>query len=430
MLSADSGDETNRLLRLLLEEFHNSTLSPSDPAPLPFTAPHDGVRINQLFSVSLTCSMLAAFGSLLGQQWIASYRRRPPGGFEEERRERQRRLLGAKRWHLEPVLQLVLPILLQLSLIIFMVGMVAYLKSVSPTVALPNTILSWFGTAFFILTILFALSDPHCPFKTPFSEALNFVFGRSIDRIRDLEWVSIGFPRFIFHKTFAPFSWLKERINGWYLREWPEEVLVSHSLRRILATSANTQTLHDVALNVPLIQNRHSLESIYHDDVAISHLYQLYTTQSVQSNDAAAVYSIAICHLVLAAGPPNSERMNGLLQDHELPIILSATRSHISNPQNPTSSLPSSIITVALAYLLPEKDRGILPANDCLAFLRRSIFHTKTPDIPIAALSWILTSSPAFAREPDPRREAFEDHPFSHASEAYCKFYKTSRYRL
>lgn len=102
MLSADSGDDTNRLLRLLVQQAHNSSfiLAANDTGPPPFTPTHQGIRINQLFSFSLTCSLLCGFGALLGQQWIASYKRRPAGGFREERKERQRRLLGAKWWRL------------------------------------------------------------------------------------------------------------------------------------------------------------------------------------------------------------------------------------------------------------------------------------------------------------------------------------------
>lgn len=449
VLSAAPGDETNRLLRLLIQGRQGMAISPEDLDPPSFIPSRDVVRINQLFSVSLTCSMLAAFGALLGQQWITSYRRRPAGGFEEERRERQRRLLGAKRWRLELVLELILPMLLQISLVVFIAGMASYLRTLSAPVALPNIILSWMGAAFFVLTIIFAVSDPHCPFKTPYSEIAEFIVVRLVKWYRDHKSTTWHLPlRRSFRGTRISQK-TREYKREWFLRQWPNDVLEGDSVQRILSTSANSKTLREMALNIPLIQNNHSLDAISSDNIAMSHLYHLYEIYSVQTNEDEIIYSTAICHLVLASQNHNYERTNHILRGHELQVIHSAAQGHVSRPDSPVSVLPSSIITVALAYLLsdpadtterPTRD-GDLHERSYTQFLHRSIHSTATPHLPVTAMAWILVSSPRFLPDHARRRATLEavgcagsppdrlqsgDSIFHHASEAYHKFYKSS----
>lgn len=435
MLSADPGDETNRLLRLLVQGVDNTTLMMSDIGPPPFAPSNDAVHVNQLFTISLTCSLLAALGALFGQQWITSYKRRPDGGFEEERRERQRRVLGAKRWKMEFILQLVLPVLLQSSVIIFLVGMAIYLKSLSGPVAKPNVVISWIGAGAVAITILLALVDPQCPFKTPFSDIIHF---------------------FLRHLT--PQNWhgrlrasLKHLIQRLWARPWSEDALEAHSIRRILATSADSKTLHEVSLNIPLIRETSSLNVIYADEIAMTHLYQLYETQSIQSGTDAPAYSAAICHLVLSAPPYQENRTNRLLRHHELRILLDSARAHVTRPNDPISTLPSSIITVALAYLLSEVDGRLVPTTGTfgpatyLSFIVQAIYSSPIPTFPIATLAWVLVSSRNLTPSEETRRRAKADLEFRYsppdavdsgsglfrcASEAYKVFYEPSKYAL
>lgn len=389
--------------------------------------------------------MVAAFGALLGQQWITSYRRRPVGGFEEERRERQRRLLGAKRWHLEAVLERLLPMLLQISLIVFLVGMVDYLLSLSFTVALPSAIICGLSVIFFSLTILSSLCDPHCPFKTPFSEVAGPLLAGALRWLRASDRVLLPIPE-------SCTRWLADlapKVGGythqWLIRKWPNEVLEAHSVRRILATSSDAKTLHAMALNVPLMVDNDAIGVIYADSGVVSHLHQLYATHSAQSSPERYVYAAAICHLVLAAGRDNPERDNKVLDGHELRIILDAAQGHVRNAGHPPSTLPSSTVTVALAFLLLELEGGDVLANkgrareDYISFIRSSLDNTTTPDVSVATMVWILISSQTFMPDASKRSEVraklgFYESPlfrvqsglFCYASEAYCKFFQYS----
>lgn len=455
MLSADPGEETNRLLRLLVQGKNNSTITSDAIGPPPFTAPSDAVRINQLFSISLTCSMLAAFGALLGQQWITSYRRRPTGGFEEERLERQRRLIGAKRWRLEPILKLVLPMLLQFSVILFLVGMVHYLHSLSSSVALPNAIFFWTGVACIALTILFSLSDPHCPFKTPFSEATSSIFAPSLRSLICYDWASFSPWGGRFARTLDTSKLGAGRKVEWLLHLWPKDFLLGHSMRRILATSSDATTLFDMALNIPLLDDEQSLHDIYWDDVAMLHLHHLYETCAIRSAAPESVYSAAICHLVLAAGEGSPERTNHLLQGQEVRILLAAAQANVSYLSH-TIPIPipipiphSSIMTVAVASILSEENPGDnTPTDDASSrryteLLLQSFHITASPAISIAVMAWTIITSPKLTPDARKRVKARNDlgfHPLRDdgrpsdsdfiwcASEAYRVLCKPRRY--
>lgn len=450
MLTPDSGDETNRLLRLILQGVDNNTLTSDDIHPA-FVPSNDAIRINRLFSVSLTCSMIAAFGALLGQQWITSYKRRFAGGFEEERQERQRRLLGAQRWRLETVLDRLLPMLLQISLIVFLVGMIDYLQSLNFPVALPCAIICGLSVVFFTFTIIFSLIDPHCPFKTSFSQSAGPLLTRGIRWIYSHDRVSSHLSSLNTNWAARLSSKTEAQLEQWLVRKWPDEVLEGHSIRRILTTSADSETLHAMALNVPLMTNQQSMNIIYSDNSAISRLHQLYAIHSTQYSAERYVYSAAICHLMLNFGEENSERTNYLLQGHELRIIFDAAQGHISSEGGPLPIPPSSTMTVGFAYLLSETgDDSVVESEDDTSnrhmdFLRASLQNSTTPDISVAIMAWVMISSKRFFKSDRDRRRALKDlgfrHPssqrhesglgiFREASEAYKKFAHPPRFAI
>ncbi|KAG8940877.1 hypothetical protein FRC04_004987 [Tulasnella sp. 424] len=132
-MSADPADDTNSLL-LQLVTGGNNTIRSAEDLPSATFAPSPGIfPVNVLFSLSLTLAIISAFLAVLGQQWLVYYRKRSGGGAEYQRWEQLRRYLGAKRWRLEAILDDFLPGLLQLALIIFCIGFVAYLRTLSKT---------------------------------------------------------------------------------------------------------------------------------------------------------------------------------------------------------------------------------------------------------------------------------------------------------
>lgn len=95
-MTPDPTDDTNALLMRLVRG-NSSSLSvrlPSDD----FIPPPNALLVNVLFSMSLTCALLASFFAVLGRQWLAYYRKRSVGGAAGQPRwEQSKRAFGADR---------------------------------------------------------------------------------------------------------------------------------------------------------------------------------------------------------------------------------------------------------------------------------------------------------------------------------------------
>ncbi|KAG8971619.1 hypothetical protein FRB90_010437 [Tulasnella sp. 427] len=132
-MKPDPADDTNApLLRLLTGD--NTAIRSANNLPSATFAPSAGVLpVNVFFSLSLALAIISSLLAVLGQQWLVYYRKQSGGGPESQRWEQLRRHLGAKRWHMRAVLDL-LPALLQLGLVIFCVAFATYLDSLSTTV--------------------------------------------------------------------------------------------------------------------------------------------------------------------------------------------------------------------------------------------------------------------------------------------------------
>ncbi|KAG8903544.1 hypothetical protein FRB99_003143 [Tulasnella sp. 403] len=175
-LSTTPADTTNRLLASLVTHFDNTTLLPRIVEQTPFKAPSRAIRYNCFLGISLAFSILAAFGAVLGKEWLTHYENstKPKTPVNPNRpqfwgRRRQRKLAGVRRFRVHFILQAVLPILLQTSLFFFSAGLIDYLFSLSNGVAIPVASFAVLGFLAYCSTVILALRDPSCPFQTGLS---------------------------------------------------------------------------------------------------------------------------------------------------------------------------------------------------------------------------------------------------------------------
>ncbi|THH32078.1 hypothetical protein EUX98_g2110 [Antrodiella citrinella] len=128
-LSVDPSRTTHALLRMMVHAL-NQTAFPDGLAELPdaWSGPSTTVIwVQSLLYASLGFSLFAALGAVLGKQWLSEYSKVGERGTVEARcRHRQRKFTGLEKWHLRTVLELV-PIMLQISLLLFGVGLSAYI---------------------------------------------------------------------------------------------------------------------------------------------------------------------------------------------------------------------------------------------------------------------------------------------------------------
>lgn len=165
-LSQDPNAESTQLLRMIAQGRTN--LTTEEMAPPPFSASSEAVSVNCFFAASLASSLLTAFGAVMAKQWVLHFARGKVGTLETQGRHRQRKLNGSLKWRFENVVE-ALPVLLQVSLICFFIGLLMFLKSMNIIVAWTVFSFCMAGVVVYCFTVMVATVDEQCPFQTPVS---------------------------------------------------------------------------------------------------------------------------------------------------------------------------------------------------------------------------------------------------------------------
>lgn len=154
----------------------NETVSGNPTPSTSFSPSRDIFAINALFALSLTFAIISSFLAVLGRQWLVYYRKRSGGGPDRQRWEQLKRFLGAPRWRLELILDDVLPSLLQTGLVVFCASLVIYLHRLSPAISIIVGIRMCIRLATFVGSAICTLWDRFCPFHSPLSHLLCWIF--------------------------------------------------------------------------------------------------------------------------------------------------------------------------------------------------------------------------------------------------------------
>ena len=171
-LQDDYGVATVRLLTEIAEQgrptipLEASTLNVAGPAP-PFVPPSWAVRVNVLWFASLSFSLIAASFAMMVKQWLREYLSDGQSGAQSRLRIRHFRLAGITSWKVFEIAAL-LPILLQLSLGLFLVGLCFFAWSVHPSVGTTCVPLVALWGLCIVLSSSAPVWWPQCPYKIPF----------------------------------------------------------------------------------------------------------------------------------------------------------------------------------------------------------------------------------------------------------------------
>ncbi|OBZ67172.1 hypothetical protein A0H81_13028 [Grifola frondosa] len=136
--------------------FVNSThpiSSTSNPGST-FQAAPFAVRVNVMWFASLICSLAAASIAIMVKQWINQFTHGLVGASlsHETARLRQYRYDSLVKWRVFEIMTL-LPLLLQIALALFLVGLLDLLWNLHPTVAIVSTVLVVILLLFSVITI-------------------------------------------------------------------------------------------------------------------------------------------------------------------------------------------------------------------------------------------------------------------------------------
>ncbi|KAG8922325.1 hypothetical protein FRC02_011923, partial [Tulasnella sp. 418] len=177
-LQPDPSEITNILLRLLLIHRNDGETFSLDGLSFLSQKSSTAIPVNSMFFASLSCSLLAAFGAVTAKQWLTEYSNvghmLPP---HEQGRRRQQKYDGMTTWHFWLLMEL-MPILLQLSLFLFLIGIVHFLWPLSGQVTAVVVGIVLLGLMAYFITVVIAITVPSSPFQTPLSKhARIIIFG-------------------------------------------------------------------------------------------------------------------------------------------------------------------------------------------------------------------------------------------------------------
>lgn len=174
-LSPDPTDTTHALLQnIWLSVNHTSGAAPSAVSiPAWKGPPASVIWVQCLLYTSLACSLFAALGAVLGKQWLNRYSSVDEHGSLEERcKRRHRKFASMEEWHFRRVLE-ALPVLLQLSLLLFGLALSAFMFTRQLAVAIVLTVANLIGATFYFTVVAQSVRFDDSPFQTPLSDVLR-----------------------------------------------------------------------------------------------------------------------------------------------------------------------------------------------------------------------------------------------------------------
>ncbi|KAF9814135.1 hypothetical protein IEO21_05273 [Rhodonia placenta] len=167
-LEPDTGDVAVQLLQQILVTLQaNLTAPPTETIHVDqfFQPESSAVRVNSYWFAALVVSISTAFLTILAKQWLFSLSRGLASTEEMMGRQQQYRHDNLSVWRLAPIL-LALPVLLHISLLLFLIGLVEFLLPINKTVATVTGSLAAATILFYAITHIVSLVRPACPYRT------------------------------------------------------------------------------------------------------------------------------------------------------------------------------------------------------------------------------------------------------------------------
>jgi hypothetical protein len=174
-LSPDYAATTALLLNQISQQLSAQSGAVQIPPPPPyndssFRPTPTAIRVNILWFLSLTLSLICALAATLMQQWARRYMQLAEQQSTVHKRARTRSYLhgGVQAFGLSQVVEAV-PALLHVAVFLFFAGLIDFLFSIDRTVGrVILAVLCVFGCIYIMLTFLPNVR-PNCPYRTPFS---------------------------------------------------------------------------------------------------------------------------------------------------------------------------------------------------------------------------------------------------------------------
>lgn len=170
-------DTTNALLVLLIQVMLNGP-SAAQSTSLSSSTNYPSIFWMQVLAyMSLALSLLAAFGAVMGKQWLNFYKthRYGNGSLEERCKQRHDKFQGLETWWFEGMLQ-TFSDLLKASLFLFGVSLAGWMWTLQRTISIFIILMTAFGSTCYVVAILVSVIYPNCPFQTRLSLTIRRFF--------------------------------------------------------------------------------------------------------------------------------------------------------------------------------------------------------------------------------------------------------------
>ena len=173
-LEQDPMDIIQDILIYQTQMMRNSSVGPYVPAD--FSPPEYIVVVNVLFYASLGVMLLAAFIAMLIKSWVREFDRglRAMSIPEQRAKTREFRYPGMEYWKL-PEMVAMLPLLIQISLLLFAIGLVIFLFYISKPSFGVTTAIFGVGFLYHAITTSISVFVTSSPFRSPLSRAMGMV---------------------------------------------------------------------------------------------------------------------------------------------------------------------------------------------------------------------------------------------------------------
>ncbi|KAJ3487581.1 hypothetical protein NLI96_g3419 [Meripilus lineatus] len=149
----------------------------------------NAVIVNALWFLSLVLSLVTASLGMLVKQWFREFLAKSSVSPEQCCQVRQFRVPGLRKYKVTEIAGF-LPILLQIALALFFIGLILFIRPIHISVA--NLVGAFVGIwlCFIVVTTLLPIVSPSCPYKTPVLKSIFLYLRRLINVLRKRIMVS------------------------------------------------------------------------------------------------------------------------------------------------------------------------------------------------------------------------------------------------
>jgi hypothetical protein len=197
-LNRDNTQTTVDLLLKISQQLAD-TSTPAAVLPDAFQPTSSNIRVNIYWFLGLVLSLTSALFGFLMKQWLKMYISWiEVSPFQDAVGLRQYRYEGMLRWQLPNVFT-ALPMLLQVALVLFLIGLVDFLLDLQQEVAVVVSVMIGICLWAVVVTTVLPSIVPNCPFRSPLSHLLlqarirliSFLY--SLRRLRRTGWWNFRF---------------------------------------------------------------------------------------------------------------------------------------------------------------------------------------------------------------------------------------------